>query len=205
MMSKTPLITLFLVLAMTPHAVRANESVYTKLDTEKCQTISPEDDEGGGIVMKCPGWRDSPVYFMEGDMRQSILYGAVSAADRSATFESFEPFNHTGGTIEWRLQADGKPIATILRWFIENIDPKTWQPTPKMRGQVLVVSTVAAGDRKSCVVGYVDALVNPDPNTMARTLADTVAGTFRCGIDKADFAGLRGPLAAEPTHVFPEN
>ncbi|WP_275785634.1 hypothetical protein [Pararhizobium gei] len=199
----TILLPLALGLAMPATAGQANKSAYTDFNTDKCRTVA-QDDEGGGIVMTCAGWKENAVHFMEGDMRQSFLYGPVSSAFLDGTFESFEPFNHTGSKIEWRLGGDGKPVATILRWFIENLDPATSQPSPKMRGQVLVVSRVAAGDGKSCVVGYVDALANPEPNILARQIADTIATGFRCSIDDAGFHGMRGPLAAEPTHVFPE-
>ncbi len=204
MTSHTGTIPLILLLAMTPVAASANDSTYTDLDTDHCKTLSPEDSEGGGISLQCKGLPDYAVYFKEGDLRQSILYGPVSEAYIDGVFESFGPFNNAGRKIEWRLGADGKPVATILRWFIENIDPATGEPSPKVRGQVLVVSKVAGGDGQGCVVGYVDALANPEPNSLARQVADTEAETFACGRDTAAFHGKRGPTAAEPTRVFPD-
>lgn len=204
MISHARTIPLILLMALTPAAARANDSSYTNLDTDHCKTLSPEDVEGGSISLQCKGLVDYAVYFKEGDLRQSILYGHAAQAYIDGVFESFEPFNHTGRKIEWRLGPDGKPRATILRWFLENIDPATGEPSPKVKGQVLVVSKVAGQDGMGCVVGYVDALANPEPNTLARQIADTKADGFVCGTDKADFHGNRGPTAAEPTHVFPE-
>ncbi len=204
MMTRVRIFPLVLLLAAAPVAAHANDSTYTDLDTDHCKTLSEEDSEGGGISLQCKGFKDYPVYFKEGDLRQSILYGPASNASIEDIFESFEPFNHTARKIEWRLGPDGKPTATILRWFIENIDPATGEPSPKVQGQVLVVSKVAGQDGMGCVIGYVDALANPEPNVMARQIADTKAEGFACGTDSADFHGNRGSTAAEPTHVFPE-
>ncbi|MBP1858476.1 hypothetical protein [Rhizobium herbae] len=197
-------IAFLVLLSMTPTVVLANDSVYTDLDTDHCKTLSPEDEEGGGISLRCKGFKDYDVYFKEGDLRQSLFYGHLNTAYIDGAFESFGPFNYTGPKIEWRLGAGGKPVATILRWFISNVDPETGEPAPALKGQVLVVSKVAGEDGKGCVVGYVDALANPDPNAMARQIADTQAEGFVCGTDTADFTGVRGPRAADHTHSFPE-
>ncbi|WP_457587012.1 hypothetical protein [Ensifer canadensis] len=107
--------------------------------------------------------------------------------------------------VEWRVAKGGTAVATILRWIIENPDPKTGESVPGLEGQVLVVSKVAEkGDGKGCVAGYVDALANPDPNTIARKVADEVAPRFRCGVDQATFHGTRGDKAAEPNNELPE-
>jgi len=204
MISHAGTIPLILLLAAAPSAARANDSTYTDFDTDHCKTLSPEDAEGGGISLQCKGLMDYAVYYKEGDLRQSILFGHVNQAYIDGVFESFGPFNHAGRKIEWRLGPDGKPVATILRWFIENADPATGEPAPKLKGQVLVVSKVAGEDGKGCVVGYVDALANPEPNTLARQIADTKTGGFICGKDKADFTGVRGLRAADPTRYFPE-
>jgi hypothetical protein len=191
-------------LSMMPGSALANDSAYTDLDTDHCTALLPEDTEGGSVSLRCKGLKDYAVYFKEGDLRQSILYGSVHATYIDDVFESFTPFNSTTGKIEWRLGKDGKPVATILRWLLENIDPATGEPSPKVKGQVLVVSKVAGKDGRGCVVGYVDALANPEPNALARKVADTTAEDFACGQDQAGYHGIRGPTAAEPTHVFPD-
>jgi hypothetical protein len=197
-------IPLLIPLFMASGFAFANDSTYTDLDTDHCKALLPEDKEGGSVSLRCKGFKDYAVYFKEGDLRQSILYGPVSDTYINDVFESFEPFNSATRKIEWRLGADGKPVATILRWFLDNIDPVTYEPSPKMKGQVLVVSKVADDSGQGCVVGYVDALANPEPNTLARNVADTKTGGFVCGRDQAAYHGIRGPTAAEPTHVFPD-
>jgi hypothetical protein len=130
-------------LSMMPGSALANDSTYTDLDTDHCTALLPEDTEGGSVSLRCKGFKNNAVYFKEGDLRQSILYGPASDAYIADVFESFAPFNNATRKIEWRLGADGKPVATILRWFLENIDPVTSEPSPKLKGQVLVVSKVA--------------------------------------------------------------
>lgn len=192
------------LMTAVPHTARANDSVYTDLDTDHCKTLSTADEPGGGIVLMCKGNTDYPVYYKEGDLRQAILYGKVNAAYIEGTFETFGAFNYTGGKIEWRLDKTGKPVAAIQRWFISNSGAMEPGPAPADTGQVLVISKVAGTDGMGCVVGYVDALSNPEPNLLARQVADTNAEGFICAADTAAFHGTRGPLATDPTHSFPQ-
>lgn len=179
----------------------ANESVYTDLNLDRCQTSAADEM---GALMKCKGYKDYPIYFAEGDLRQSVLYGPVRAELIEGAFESFEPFNHINTKVEWRLDGSGKPYAAILRWFIENIGD-TGMPTKEAEGQVLVISRVAQPqDGLSCVVGYVDALSNSNANELARQVADSDARDFACGVQEGMWIGKRGEKTSEQTHVWPE-
>ncbi|HEV7310537.1 hypothetical protein [Ensifer sp.] len=194
-------VSLSLVL-MTAGPAVANESVYIDIGRDKCKTIAEE--EGMYSLMTCPGHGDYPVRFKEVDIRQSVSFGHINQRYADDAFESFIPFNHAGATVEWRIDKDDRPVATILRWFIENTDA-SGASVPALQGQVLVVSRVAQkADGKGCVAGYVDALANPDPNALARKVADEVAPTFRCGVDKPGYHGVRGDKAAEPNNELPE-
>ena len=116
-------------------------------------------------------------------------------------WESFGQFNRTGDTVEWLLR-NGVPYAAILRWYIENSNGEGVADT-SVEGQVLVISTVADHDNPvSCVVGYVDARANPSANAQAREIADQFAMTFRCGIDQAEFHGIRGPYSGDIVRSF---
>lgn len=184
-------------------AAEANESAYTERNLDACKTIS-QTDEGPSVTLKCAGYKDFPVYFKEGDLRQSQAYGPIGKVWLDEAFESFGPFNHSNARIEWRLGAEGTPIATIVRWFVS--DPETTSDTDTRYGQVLVVSTVATAENPtSCVVGYVDALENKDANTLARTVADETAPGFTCVKSEPQWHGQRGKLAGEPTRYFPES
>ena len=176
----------------------AAESVYTKLDLDQCLVLQ-SDPQGG--LLHCPGHAGYSVVFQESDLRQAVRFGH-NALD--SVFESFSAFNRANDTIEWRLDENGVPIATILRWFIENTDPATGAVSPQLTGQVLVVSRVGQpGDAFSCVVGYVDAKANPNANEIARTIADTQAKHFVCGGGTPIFQGARGPLATDPARYHP--
>ena len=189
--------------AVCPVAAEAAESVYTKLDFDAgCTWKEPESEEeaqmGGEAV--CKGLEGYPVHFAESDLRQFIAYGPV--ADRSAFPTGFSQWNSVNETIEWRIE-NGKPFATIHRWFLDNIDPDTGAAEEAFRGQVLVISTVAdpgapEAERMSCVVGLVDALANRDANVLAREVADDYANGFRCGVDKPAFHGKRGDRSGTP-------
>lgn len=186
---------------------RAQESVYTDLDLDTCVSInsSSEEEPGGFASLRCKGYQGAPVYFKEFDLRQSVYYGPVSKKIIDEAGETFSAFNHVGKKIEWRLDADGRPAATILRWFIENTNPDTGAVDKALNGQVLVISKVASeDDPMGCVAGYVDALANPEPNLLARKVADEIAPGFACGVDRPVYHGQRGEKAGEPSYSFPE-
>lgn len=178
----------------------AVSSIYSKLDFETGCIPVATDEVGGSF--SCAGHGGYGILFSEGDLRQSVFFGHLGDWYAAGAWESFGPFNHTGDTVEWRLR-DGVPFATILRWFIENPDPETGAPDEAHRGQVLVVSKVGQpGAGEACVVGYVDALANPQANELAREVADTVAEGFTCRTDMPAFHGDRGPLAGDPVRSF---
>ena len=176
----------------TCHAALSADSAYTKLDLENGCEFYQSDEMGGSA--QCDGYKDYPVYFSEGDLRQTLRFGHVDPG--SDHWESFGQFNHVNNTIEWRLGSSGKPFATILRWFIDDGDPDAKD------GQVLVVSTVGtAANPVSCIAGYVDARANSNANELARSVADSVAPVFKCGEDLPSFYGERGPKSGDPTSL----
>ncbi len=181
----------------------ANSSTYTDLDLDQCEKVTEYED---GVQLKCEGYGEYPVYLKEGDLRQSVLFGNAKQMLIDEAFESFGPFNHVNTKIEWRLDEQGKPVAAILRWFIENTNPETGATDKESMGQVLVVSRVAQkdGDGLSCVVGYVDALSNPNANTLARNVADYEARDFACGYNEPLWWGDRGEKAGQTMNYLPE-
>ena len=169
-------------------------SAYSKLNIETDCTFHESGEQGGAA--KCKGFGDYPVHFAEGDLRQMVEFGFITAGDRG--WVSFGEWNRINDTIEWRLDGT-RPIATIARWFIENIDD-TGSASKALEGQVLVVSKVGQpGEFDACVVGYVDAKANPGANAIARQVADTLTRQFRCGVDRPVFHGTRGPLSGTPS------
>lgn len=172
-------------------------STYTKIDFQKTCTVLKEIEEGGSITMLCAGLDEYDVHFAEGDLRHSVQFGHIDKNTRTI-WQSFGQWNRIGDTVEWRIK-QGKPIATVLRWFIENTDDQG-SADPARVGQVLVISRVGqANDRQACVAGYVDALANSGANELARHVADTIAPNFTCGTDKPEYHGKRGALSGNPS------
>jgi hypothetical protein len=197
---------LLLSLAVAAPANSA-ESVYTDVDLNHCQTLhepAPAGEPDDYVSLKCKGYKDHPLYFKEGDLRQSTYFGYLDQEIIDDAAETFGPFNHIGKKVEWRLGPDRRPFAAILRYHIENPNPDTDSPDKALAGQVLVVSRVGrSDDRRGCVIGYVDALANSEPNELARKVADESADRFACGREKPVFHGIRGEKAGEPVYNFP--
>lgn len=186
-----------LLFVLATQSAYAQQSVYTKLNLEQNCVFHSEYENGASAY--CAGYKGYPVHFSEGDLRQMVRFGHLQSLD--GQWESFGQFNRVNETIEWRLN-NGEPYSTILRWFIENSN-SNGEVTKALEGQVLVVSTVASHERPaSCVVGYVDARANSNANELARKIADQVAVSFQCGVDKAKFHGNRGELSGDPTNYF---
>ncbi|MDZ7873133.1 MAG: hypothetical protein U5N27_08185 [Rhizobium sp.] len=179
----------------------ANDSSYTDLDLDACETLA---EDPMGVSLKCDGYGEFPVYFKEGDLRQSVIFGKVDRELIEGAFESFSAFNRVNTKIEWRLNGAGTPVAAILRWFIENPGP-SGSPSPESTGQVLVISRVGtAAYPGSCFVGMVDAKATADANRVARQVADDIADTFDCGMQPPEWYGKRGDLTSERTFSWPE-
>ncbi|MFZ1814937.1 MAG: hypothetical protein WBO55_12685 [Rhizobiaceae bacterium] len=197
-------------LSATGSKAEGIESAYSKFDIDRdcvwdsLDHLSEEErDQMLGNSAVCKGYGDYPVHFSEFDLRQYTGFGPVNEDWR--TPGTFGQFNHVGDTIEWRLR-NGRPFATIFRWFIENANPSTGEVDKKHEGQVLVISSVAQpdapeGDRTSCPIGYVDARANANANELARQVADSTAEGFRCGTDLPVFHGKREPLSGNPTSI----
>jgi hypothetical protein len=182
-------------LALSLAAVRA-ESVYTSPDLDKDCTLVETNEAGG--TWKCKGFGEYPVWFSEGDARQSIFLGHVGDWYQKGAWESFGQFNHYGGTVEWVLE-NGAPFAAITRFFVQNSE----DPPSKDEGQVLVISKVGQpGAGEACVVGYVDARANPEPNVLARKVAAEMVKGFKCRADAPAYHGVKGPTAGAPQSDF---
>lgn len=174
--------------------VRAeNQSDYTKVEDQECTLVAEYE---AGATSVCEGFAGIWYEINDGDARVSVTFGIdPDMRPEQRRFESFQNFNNINDVIEWRHRGDGRPFATILRWFIAiSSDGGVTSKT----GQVLVVSTVGPLPGGGCVVGYVDALVNKDANGMARKIADTLAEQFECGADKAVYHGKTGRLSGPP-------
>lgn len=162
-------------------------SLYTSTAGKSCRVKTSRPD---GSVSVCPGKAGLVVVISEGDLRQTVSVGRnQKAADNEpAASMSFNPFNSTTDTVEWRA-VNGKPFAIIQRWHIaDNNDlDKVGRPTDK---GLLVVTRLPPG--AVCHVAYIDIRANPDPNELARQAADQFARDFKCDTDEVKIAGQAG-------------
>ena len=167
------------VLAASVAAAGEARSVYTSTVPADCRQL------GAGTAFstnRCTGPGGMAVLIEEGDLRFSVSYGP-KAKDEPAAKQGFKPLQGIGDKIEWRLCADGRPFATILRW-------RMGFDAPADRREILVVTRLPPG--KVCWVAMIDARANKDPNTLARKVADEQAGAFDCGTVPA-FVGATTP------------
>lgn len=187
----------FFLLAMplsaAPALAQAVTSVVTKLDRDQCRHIAGKEPEDDG-EWRCIGLVGIAVQIAAGDQRSYVSFGR-NAKNELAAEQTLASFNHEGDSIEWRGERGPngklKPFAAIMRWrtTVSSGDVP-------MKGEVLVVTRLAPG--RVCHVGYVDAKANADAETLARGLADARARRFRCGVDKAEIVGTRGPGFSGP-------
>ena len=192
--AQKPSLLIAAIIALTPFAAWSGESSFSKLDFDKhCKFEKPSDDEnaGPGSSATCQIGGAPAIYFMEGDLRQSVGFGA------SKQYQSFGQFNRMNNVIEWRADS-GKPYAAIVRFFIENMNPDTGIPDKARLGQILVIHRVAEHEgAKTCIVGLVDARANTNANVLAKQVADDLAVSFECNTDKPQYHGNRGEFAGD--------
>lgn len=161
---------LMIVLASSP--ALAEESVYTPIDLAACQQLptDPDDPLASGQWI-CQGYLGIPVFISESDLRFFVSFGA-NAANEIAAHETLPPFNYINTTLEWRLDDDGVPFATILRYFADTGDGI---------GELEILVVAALGKGGVCHAAYVNASVNAEANIMARQAADLYGRNFSCG------------------------
>ena len=163
----------------------AEESVYTTIDLGACSQgpVDAKDPLQSGI-WQCDGYLGIPVWITESDLRFFVSYGA-NAANEIAAHETLPPFNYINSTLEWRLNDQGQPFATILRFFTESGDGGP-------ENQILVVTAISP--EGVCHAAYVNASVNSGANGLAQAAADMLARNFACGYHVPLWVGTRGDL-----------
>ncbi len=185
-MRHAALLALVLLASPAAEAQTRTESVYTKLILGECgQELAAPNQEMESARFWCRGYHDMDVMVAEGDLRFFVSYGP-NAENELAASETLPQFNTIGETLEWRVQPtpDGgwEAFATILRFHLDAME--STRP-----GQVLVVTRLGETGTV-CHVAYVDALLNPNPNALAREATDTIARDFVCGLDQPVWMGI---------------
>ena len=170
MTSLRTLIPVFTVLLGCP--AQAADSLYTDLKLDACKKLSDPSDEESCCEWRCAGIKGNGIMVMEGDLRMFVAYGP-EARQQCAALQTMSAFNTLGPKVEWRVE-DGKPFATILRWFTDNGSgtKKNWLVVTKLDGD------------QGCHTAYIDGAM-PDANGLARKMADSVTRRFDCKIGLA--------------------
>lgn len=118
-------------------------SAYSTLDLDLC-TIRSRDRQAGGATWSCPPHNGIEIWVAEGDLRFFVSFGK-KARKQPAASQTLPPWNRLNDTLEWRIGPDGRPVATILRWFTE-FDGRA-------DGQVLVVTRLPDATSKAVCHG----------------------------------------------------
>jgi hypothetical protein len=176
-----------------PALAQSTASAVTKLDLDKCRHTAGKAEEDYG-EWRCQGYGGIPVHISAGDQRSYVSFGR-NAKKELAAQQTLTSFNGEGDSIEWRgVRGAGgklKPFATIMPW-----STTVSGGDEPVRGRMLVVTRL--GPSGVCHVGYVDAKANDDAETLARKIADETARPFKCGSDKPQILGKRGPGFSGP-------
>ena len=185
-----------LILAAAPAFGQAPESRYTELVGGRCKFVSMDKETNEDQVKRCPGHGGAEVETLASHTRLSIgfRFSARQRADGVVSAWS------AGKTVEWRGLKGRKgfePYAAIVRLLMK--DHETGKPGPVADGQVLAVMRVDPREAEACVMAFVDAQANKDPNDLARTTADRLGPAFDCESDKPTVAGAKTRWTGELT------
>jgi hypothetical protein len=163
-------------------------SDYSSIDPEMCR-VTETDEESGSVRLACPDFGGHKVEVLEGDLR---FYLQIDDPQREKMLsgQTLGLFNRLGKMLEWRLDADGRAFAVIVRYLTQHDDGDGTFTD----GQVLVVSKI--GDA-ACHVATVDARANDDANALAREAADAHAASFDCAKDTVMRIGKPGGSLGE--------
>lgn len=153
-------------------------SAYTDFRIENCKQLNKTSEEDGSGQWWCKGYNDMPVLYSEGDLRGTMAFGRT-AEIQCAAAQSFGYFNSPGSKIEWRLK-NGKPIATIMRWFTDNGEKDGKQ-------NWLVVTKINSDE--VCRTAIIDTKF-PNANKVAQQKADS-SGSFKCAKDLAEIVSAK--------------
>jgi hypothetical protein len=185
-----------IVLGLMPISAAAGEvtSLYSDLDLKTCQKLALSEGENEGGEWSCPGIAGYDVHVWQGDLRSFVAFGNRAAA-QCASMQTFGAFNSPGPRVEWRMK-DGKPFATILRWFTQQ---STGNGDP-IKQNWLVVTKL--GETEACHVAYVDGRY-AEANEVARQQADEMAQGFNCAKDMPEIFSSLGGSATDYASGMP--
>ncbi|MEQ1520688.1 MAG: hypothetical protein ABL936_05405 [Aestuariivirga sp.] len=178
-----------IAICLSATAASAGEitSIYSDLDLKACKALELFPDEGEGGIWACKGIKGFDVLYLEGDLRGYIAFGPEGRSQCTSA-QTFGAFNSPGPKIEWRME-NGKPVATILRWFTDNGSGEA-----NAKQNWLVVTKLNGKD--ACRTALIDTKY-PDANIVAREKADRQSRSFACEKDMPEVVSQRAVRADE--------
>lgn len=172
-------ITGFAALALLPSAVEAQDSTYTYLDAESCETLFVEEEGSGtAIGSRCRGYGGWTVFRQADDHGEWTGYSQGQTMPQDLQYGGYVGnFGNYHTVLEWRTDTAGTPFATIHRYYsADHTDDGRMQ-----RVSVLIVTALRPGEAiESCHAGYVHASEVANANVQARLLADDIAPHIDC-------------------------
>jgi hypothetical protein len=180
------------IVALPARAAEKPEVRYTDLTGKACRFVSGAKTADDDAVKRCPGHGGAEVETLAGHTRLRLSYRFSESQVARDVVVAWS----AGKTLEWRGLKTNKgfqPYATILRLLLK--DPESARP--EADGQVLAVMRFDPREAEACVIAYVDAQANKDPNRLARTIADRDGPTFDCESDEPKVVGAETRWTAE--------
>lgn len=165
-----------LIAGFAANEARAVEFSYSATSGPTCVTIRSKREFNSS---RCPGPAGYGTLFHDLGNMVAVEFGPIgkekAIVEDGLMWEGAD--KAFGSQVEWRL-INGKPYAAILRTWRQDFDEKA--NLPRTVEELLVIKVSSRG---ACLVDVIDGK-RRDANVLAREMADTLAMTFRCGVDQ---------------------
>jgi hypothetical protein len=163
------------IVALPARAAEKPEVRYTDLTGKACRFVSGAKTADDDAVKRCPGHGGAEVETLAGHTRLRLSYRFSESQVARDVVVAWS----AGKTLEWRGLKDPESAR------------------PEADGQVLALMRFDPREAEACVMAYIDAQANKDPNRLARTVADRDGPTFDCESDEPKVVGAETRWTAE--------
>lgn len=198
--------TMFAVACVTTSSALAEDKFVSRYTKAGLSSPDCKQAKGGAEGMSCKGLAGWILNIGYPAFGVTINF-TDDKGQRSATSPtqgrqvSFNDLAGRSSTIEWRGAIRNgvfEPHAAILRVLVLDAAQRQAmietgsQPASASTTQILTVTRL--GREGSCLIAYVDAQANPQPNELARSAADRMGPSAKCPVAKVEVWGTRTPV-----------
>ena len=169
----------------------ASESVVLPAQGDACKSLLADEESS---YWRCPGPNGYGFIYFDNVTRGGLAFGFRGREDAPADDLVWAPAGEgIGSRIEWRSH-DGKPYAAILA---------RWRQIEGRQGTQTVAEFLVAkvSERGGCTIAALGAL-RPNALSDARSFADRLGPTFRCGVDKPSLEADDNLITARKLDTF---